>query len=350
MIDWTGIEVVHWWPLGLAAGTAALLFSLWTRRRRTLFPDATLLTASHFTGIALDRLPLAVGIVVLLLLTVAMMEPSAVRVDTVERRARDFMILVDTSRSMRHDTKVRRESIPLNFERRVGAFSEAVADPDKIPFIARYELARESLLRFLSGRRAGDRVGLTYFNDDAYPVSALTSDLAFVGEQLGEMDDYVNWGTDIATAMDSTLDILERYPGQNRRTLILLTDAETRYTKELEEQLARLATGELSFYLLWIMTDDTDTPHAEVASFLELARSMGTVVTLENLDADDLQTALQDISRLEAYAYPETRRTVIDLSESMLRTARMLLIVWLPLMATVFHPATGRREFEVTSR
>lgn len=349
MIDWSGIEVVRWWPIGLIAITGALLFALWARRRRTLFPDATLLATSRIRGISLDRLPLAIGIVVLVLLALAMMEPSAVRVETVERSARDFVILVDTSRSMRHDTKVRRDALDLKFKRRVGAFSEAVPDPDKLPFIARYELARESLLRFLSDRRPGDRVALTYFNDEAYPVAALTADLAFVGEQLGAMDDYVNWGTDIATAMDSALDSMDGFSGENRRALILLTDAETRYTKELEEQLGRLATSELSFYLLWIMTDDTDTPHAEVEAFLELARSMGKVVTLQDPGADDLQSALQDIGRLEAYAYPETRRTVIDLSGGLLGAARWLLIIWLPLMATLFHPVNRLREFEVPS-
>lgn len=346
MIDWDSIEFARWWPLWLAAGAAAFLFLLWARRRRAVFPDAALLTTGP-AGKALDVLPFATGAVIMLLLALAMTGPSVVHVDAVERRARDFMILVDTSRSMRHDTNVRRNAIALNFERRAGGLSEAVDDPNTIPHIARYELARESLLTFLSGRFPEDRVGLTYFNDDAYPISALTSDLAFVVAQLGAMDDYVNWGTDIATAMDSAIDLLERYPGQNRRALILLTDAETRYTKELEAQLARLSGQELSFYLLWIRADDTDTPEEEVSAFLDVARSMGTVVTIEDLDAGDLLTAFRDISRMEAYAYRETRRTVLELSEPLLKTARVLLIVWLPLMATVFHPATGRREFEV---
>lgn len=110
-----------------------------------------------------------------------------------------------------------------------------------------YELARESLLGFLADRRAEDRVGLIYFNDDAYTVAALTTNISFVIQQLAAMDDYVNWGTNIAVAMDTGLNLLDRYPDQNKRTLILLTDAETRFTEELEHQLARLA-----FYLLWL--------------------------------------------------------------------------------------------------
>ena len=32
--------------------------------------------------------------------------------------------------------------------------------------------------------------------------------------------------------MDSSLSLLERYPGDNQRALILMTDAETRYTQD----------------------------------------------------------------------------------------------------------------------
>jgi Mg-chelatase subunit ChlD len=345
LIDWDSLDVARWWPLGLAAITVALLFAMWHYRRRRLISDMNLVTATRSaTGLG-DRLPLAGGAVLLSLLTIAMMEPSIVRVETAAQRARDFLILVDTSRSMRHDTGVRRDAFQLNFERRAGGFDTVVDDPNTIPHIARYELARESLLSFLSGRGAEDRVGLTYFNDDAYPVSALTSDIAFVTEQLAAMDDYVNWGTDIATAMDSALDLLERYPDGNRRSLILLTDAETRYTRELEQQLARLANSNLSFHLLWI-TADEDGPGEEVASFLKLARAVGTVATIENPDARSLQTALLDIARMEAYSYVETRRTVVLLSPPLLQAARALLIVWLPLMATIFHPGARPADFE----
>lgn len=346
MIDWDSLQLARMWPLWLALMAAMLLTLLWSHRRKTLFPDISLITATLPAKGLIDRVPVAAGAVVLFLLTLVLMQPSVVHVETIHQRARDFLILVDTSRSMRHDTSVRREDFELNFERRVGAFSTAVDDPQTIPHIARYELARESLLSFLSGRRAEDRVGLIYFNDDAHPVSALTSNIAFVVEQLASMDDYVNWGTNIAAAMDSGLNLLERYPDQNKRTVILLTDAETRYTKELEQQLARLANANLSFYLLWITTDENDVSNEEVASFLNLARSVGNVVTIQDLDTDNLQSALLDVGRMEGYSYQETRRQFVDLSPPILRIAQILLILWLPLMATIFHPSMSKDAFE----
>lgn len=347
MIDWGSIQVANYWPLLLASISGAGLFALWFYRRKRLFPDVDLLTATR-TGIGLgDRLPIATGAVLLLLLMVAMMRPSVVRVETFDQRARDFLILVDTSRSMRHDTKVRRSDFDLHFERRVGAFSTAVDDPREIPYVARYELARESLMTFLSGRRAEDRVGLIYFNDDARSVSALTSNIAFVVEQLASMDDYVNWGTDIAVALDSALNLLDRYPGQNRRTVILLTDAETRYTKELEQQLARLANASLSFYLLWITADENGESNEDVASFLKLAHSAGSVVTIEDPDSNNLQTALLDVARMEGYGYQEIRRHIVDLAQPILQATRWLLIIWLLLMATIFRPGINRDVFEV---
>jgi Mg-chelatase subunit ChlD len=342
LIDWGSLQVARVWPLWLLLITVVLLFLLWFYRRSNLFPDLRLVTATSRAKGLVDRLPIGVGVILLLLLTLAMLEPTVVRIETIVQRARDYLILVDTSRSMRHDTEVRRENFKPNFERRVGAFDEMVSDPQTIPYIARYELARESLLGFLVNRRAGDRVGLIYFNDDAHPVSALTSNIAFVTQQLDSMDKYVNWGTNIATAIDTGLSLLERYPEQNKRTLILLTDAETQYTKELEQQLARLANEKLSFYLLWITTDEKNPSDEAVSSFLDLARSLGTVITIQHLDSDNLKYALMDVDRMESYSYQEVRRRIDELTPAILQVTRILFLVWLALMATVFHPGTQK--------
>ena len=345
MIDWSSIQAAQYWPLLLALIGVSCLIALWIYRRNRTFPDIDLITATRSKAGLTDWLPLATGIILLMFLTLAMMKPSVVHIETIDQRARDFLILVDTSRSMRHDTRVRRADFDLHFERRAGAFSTAVDDPGDIPYIARYELARESLMTFLNGRRAEDRVGLIYFNDDAHSVSALTSNIAFVVEQLAAMDDYVNWGTDIATALDSGLNMLDRYPGQNKRTVILLTDAETRYTSELEQQLARLANANLSFYLLWITADEDGDSNEDVASFLILAQSAGSVVTIKDPDSKNLQSALLDVSRMEAYRYQEVRRHFVNLDQAILEATRILLVIWLVSMATIYRPAIDREIF-----
>jgi len=293
-----------------------------------------------------DRASVVFGGVLLLLLLIVMMEPSLIRIDTVDQRARDFLVIVDTSRSMRHDTTVRREAYDLRFERRAGTFSTAVDDPSTLPYLARYELARESLLSFLAQRKAQDRVGMIYFNDNIFTMSAPTSNIDFVINQLASMDEYVNWGTDIATAMQSGLNLLARYPDKNKKAVILLTDAEAAYTKEVEQQLSRVAVEGVSFYLLWITTDETDMSNEEIAAFLNYAGSVGTVVTIENLDARNLENSLRDISRLEDYTYKEEKRQRIDLSQPLLQATRVLLLIWLFLVATFFHPSTDRKIFK----
>lgn len=347
MIDWQTLQFEQTWPVWIALFTAIVLAGLWYFRERAIFPDLTLITGTRSWHGLTDRLLPLTGYTLLLFLIIIMMRPSVVLIEQIEQRARDFVILVDTSRSMRHDTDAERGAFDLNFRRRVGAFSDAVEDPESMPYVARFELARESLFRFLNSRRRGDRVALMYFNDDAHPVSALTNNIGFVVEQLATMDDYVNWGTDIADAMDSSLSLLERYPGNNKRTMILITDAETRYTQDLEQQFATLADAGLSFYLLWITTDTNELSTEDAGNFLELTEDVGTVLTIKDPDAENLQEAMAEIGRLEGYRYEEVRHRTVELAPPLLKITRILLLVWLLFAATIFHPAFDRHAFEV---
>jgi len=345
LIDWYSLRIDQVWPFWLLLIIALILTAVWFFHRTAHFPDMMLITNTVSHKGVLDRLAVIAGGIILLLLMLVMMAPSVYRNLILEQTARDFLVIVDTSRSMRHDTSVRRETVDLRFERRVGTFSTAVDDPSTLPLLARFELARESLLSFLEQRRAQDRVGMIYFNDDAFTMSAPTSNIDFIIEQLGLMDEYVNWGTDIATAMEAGLNLLDRYPEQNKKAIILLTDAEANYTKDVEAQLSRLASKGIAFYLLWITTDENNMSNDEVAALLNYVRSVGTVVTIENLDARNLENSLRDISRLESYSYEEIKRERIDLSLPVLQLAFFLLLIWLLLVATIFHPSTERNIF-----
>lgn len=345
MIDWSTLELARPWPALVAACALAVLAAIWLRRGGAAFPDTGLLEAARGRFSLPDRLVPPGGLLILLILGVAMSGPSVVRQDLVEGRARDFVILVDTSRSMRHDTSVRRETANLHFERRIGAFQEAVASPDTMPYVGRFELARESLYRFLAQRDADDRVALLYFNDNVFPVSAMTGDTAFLTEQLAAMDDYVNWGTNVADALASAMNLVERYPGGNRRSVILLTDAETRFSESLDTQFARLGDSGLAFYMLWITADTADPASEDARTFLDLAGSAGSVYTIREPDAANLGEALEDIALNESYQYEEIRRRAIDLSAPLLEAARILLLTWLLAVSTVCHPVATRQIF-----
>ena len=344
MLDWSTLRFAHSWPFILLLVVLVLLYLRWQLSRKFYFPDARLITSDEASPLSFESIVVCTSLGILALFTLVMAEPSVVQIKTLDQRARDFLIIVDTSRSMRHDTTVRRDSFETHFERKVGAFASLVEDPQAMPLVARYELARESLLNFLEDRGAEDRVGLIYFNDDAHPVSALTPNISFVTQQLASMDHYVNWGTDIAAAMESALNLLGRYEDQNKRAIILLTDAETRFTAELEQQLARVAKEGVSFYLLWITADAAQESNDAISSFLNRARAVGTVFAIADLSPDTLQEIFSDIGHMESYEYRETQRQSLDLTPMLWRTSRIAFLVWLMLMLTVFHPPASNHH------
>ena len=81
-----------------------------------------------------------------------------------------------------------------------------------------------------------------------------------------------------------------------------------------------------------------------VSSFLDLARSVGTVFSIQSLDSDNLQRAFSDVGRMEGYNYQEIRRQTHELSPPIWNVARLLFLLWLTLLATLFHPAAHSQK------
>jgi Mg-chelatase subunit ChlD len=348
-MDWSSLHVGAWWPAWLAVAGTLLLAGMWLRRRGTSFPSLDLARRRRGLDGMLDRLPLLLGGAIAILLVLSMMNVSVSRVIEDEKRARDFLVVIDTSRSMRENTAVLREEFPPKYERRAGLFAGTAEDPARIPHLARYEIARESLLYFLSTRREEDRVGLIYFNSLVYLMSGFTSNFDFIEQQLAGMDPYVTYGTNIRWALEQGLDMIERYPGNNRRAIILLTDAESRNTDFLEQQMDRLRRLGVTFYLLWITTDaEGGSPLA--TEFLKAARTLGSVYTVDDLREGYLEEALREIAELENYSYKEVRHERVDLSRHGLAAARYLALAWVLLVGTLYAPlrrvayASGRQR------
>lgn len=334
----SNLNVGTWWPLLLAFAGIALLAFAWARGRGQAFPDIDLLEKTSPAGGLLDRLPLHLGLLISLLLMLAMMDISASRLVEVDRRARDFLVVVDTSRSMREDTALLRKDFPPTFERRADLYVGQAEDPASIPNLARYEVARESLLEFLGSRSSVDRVGLIYFNSMVYLMSGFTSNFSFIEEQLAGMDPYVTFGTNMRWALEQALDLVERYPGRNRRAIILLTDAEARNTDFLQQQLERLRRLDIAFYLLWITPETTDGQSALATEFLRTVRSIGSVYTIDDVGEGYLDEALDEIAELEDYAYREASHERVDVSRAVLTLAQWLLLLWVIMVGTVWLP------------
>lgn len=323
-----------------------VLAAAWYGRKGELFPDIRLLKERSSVTL-LDSAPLVLGLLIVTLLVLSIMDISLSRSVTVKKRARDFLVVVDTSRSMRENTSLLRKDFPPTFERRAGLYSGETNDPTTIPNLARYELERESLLHFLDSRRDVDRIGLIYFNSQVYLMSGFTSNFDFLRRQLQGMDPYVTQGTNIRWALEKGLDMLERYPSQNRQAVILLTDAEARATNGLQQQLARLSKMNIPFYMLWITTDAAGGISEQSMDFLRRVRTIGSVFTISDLAEGHLDKALSEIGKLEDYAYEEQRHEQIELSRYFFTAARWLMLLWMLLIATVYHPM---HTFELSNR
>jgi len=348
MTNWSSIQVGAWWPLWLGTVGIALFGIAWLQRKGSLFPDVRLLSDTAVAGGFLDRLPLMLGVLISVLLMLSLMDISVSRSIEDDKRARDFLVIVDTSRSMRENTELLREDIALTYERKAGLYVGQVDDPGQIPEVARYELARQSLLQYLSARREEDRVALIYFNSMVYLMSGFTSNFSFVEQQLSGMDPYVTYGTNIRWALEQGLNLIERYPSQNRRAVILLTDAEARNTDYLQRQLDRLRRLDVDFYLLWITTDTGEGVSALARDFLQSVRSIGSVYTIDDVGEGHLDEALAEIAKLEDYAYKEIRHERIDLSERIFLASQWLMLFWILLLGTLYLPVNTLKRTKGT--
>jgi hypothetical protein len=348
-MDWSNMQVGNWWPFLLGVAAILVLVALWYRRKGALFPDIKLLSDTAPARGILDSLPLIIGVLIVILLMISVMDITTTRSRVIDKTARDFLVIVDTSRSMRENTSILRENFPTTFPRGAGLYSGQVDDPSTIPELARYELSRESLLRFMGSLNPNeDRIQLTYFNSQVYLMSGFTTNFKFLRQQLEAMDPYVTYGTNIRWALEQGLNMLERYPSRNKQAVILLTDAEAKNTDDLQEQLYRLGQLDLSFYLLWITSDSTGEVSQQALEFLRSTRNIGTAFTIEDMDEANLDKAFEEIGKLESYAYEEFRHEQIDLSEFVFTIARWLMLLWILLIATIYHPARvveyGRRS------
>ena len=101
------------------------------------FPDINLLKRTAQVGGIADRLPLQLGVLVIVLLILSLMDISATRLVEIDRRARDFLVVVDTSRSMREDTALLRGQFPPTFERRADLYVGQSENPASIPNLGR---------------------------------------------------------------------------------------------------------------------------------------------------------------------------------------------------------------------
>jgi hypothetical protein len=229
--------------------------------------------------------------------------------------------------------------IPVTGER---AERGAGVDPETVPYLARYEVARESIRRFLEQRRFGDRVGLVYFNNTPFVVSIVTQNVTAIREELKWLDDYVALGTLLHRGLEMSINILESSPSGLRQAMILISDAEVSNFERIKEQLDRLDKLNISLHLLWL--GEKQGLDAESEDFLAHVQGMGgNIVALTDLTSETLDAAFEQIDRLESFSYRENQTRQLDLTGLLLVLMQWLVLIWVLLVLTVYHPNSRQK-------
>ena len=347
-IEWSTLTITNTWPVLLGLVTLFYFIWQWRSHHGKLFPDINLIsrTSSRISSIV-DHLSIVLGTLIIVLLLIVLTAPSIEVTRIVERTAREFMVLLDSSGSMQGDTRVPRAGTELNYERPLelgmipvtGERGErgAGVNTETVPYLARYEVARESIRRFLEERRFGDRVGLVYFNNTPFVVSIVTQNVAAIKEELKWLDDYVALGTLLYRGLDMATNVLENSPSGLKQAMILISDAEISNFSRIEPELDRLKELNISLHLLWL--GEEEGLDSDAQAFLAHVQGMGgNIVALTDLTNETLDAAFENIDRLESFSYPETQKTQLDLSGMLLHAVQWLILLWVLLILTIYHP------------
>lgn len=213
---------------------AAVSFTLWRLRRRQAFRGSLRLAEStrrrsRLTGRGRDAVVVAAAALAVLLLALAAARPRVSRtVREPEYERQDLVLMVDRSASMRA-----RDVVPSRLGR-----------------------ALRELRSFLREKPESiDRVALVAFSGTALTVSHLTRDtgsLLFFLDWIAE-DEAVYFGTDVAAALGSALEVVRRDRTASRPLFVLVSDGDD-HGPRLERRLAELRVAGIRLHCVGIGT------------------------------------------------------------------------------------------------
>jgi Ca-activated chloride channel family protein len=240
-----------WW---LLAGIAALALLRWRVNRR--FVGSTTvrwLAGPAYRSSWLRRLPGAVLAVAILLLGGALMEPVRPYLQTtVTSRGLDIVMALDLSSSMQEEMgRIRptRSLQNLTFSARDSASPVTSTK-------TRLTATKEAIASFVTARR-DDRIALVVFSDNAYVISPLTFDHAYVLRYVDYIDDQLLRGegmTAIGEGLALSNHLLAKQSGVDRRNqvVILFTDGENNKGRDPLEVLRESNAANIRVHMVGV--------------------------------------------------------------------------------------------------
>ena len=278
-----------WWLL--AAIVAALFVRLWVRRRR--FAATTTvrwLNARTYRASALRRLPLALLLAALALISVALMEPVLPYSEgEVRSRGLDVVMVLDLSSSMQEEMEPpSMEALAKNLHRKVGK--------------TRLEATKDAMRAFVRARR-DDRIGIVVFSDNAYVVSPLTFDHDYLLNYIDMVDEQILQGegqTAIGDGLALANYLLARQSNgtAGHQVIVLFTDGENNRGRDPLESLADSRRANIRVHFIGVALEQQLRQKPDVrALLLTIVRDGGRYFNANS--AGDLIAASRAIDSIE---------------------------------------------------
>jgi Ca-activated chloride channel family protein len=240
----------------------------------------------------LVHLPKVLEFLALLVLALALLNPVQPSAEhTIINKGLDILLLLDLSWSMQE---------PIDLEgalerRRAGVVRKEVT---------RLEAVKEAMLRFVQ-KRHGDRIGLIVFSENAYVVSPMTQDIAYLTSYLRMVDNKTlasEGQTAIGEGILSALNLSDQQKqgsGRNlSRVMIVLTDGENNTGRDVYGAIEKAARARFKIYFIGVEVKRA----AETPRLIAAVKAAGGNY-YDVRDAEQLAKAYAEIDRLEKGTY-----------------------------------------------
>lgn len=262
-----------WWLLG---ALALLLVIRWMGRRRY----AASTTVGWIDGASrasmLRRLPFVALAAALALAGLGFMEPVLPFAESeVKSHGLDMVMVLDLSSSMLEPIGILASQQPL-----VAIVEGAARSPIRRATKTRLEATKDAIKAFVA-RRHDDRVGLVVFSTNAYVVSPLSLDYAYLLQYIDMVDDQILRGegmTALGEGLAEANYLLARQTvaGDSRgRVVVLFTDGETNRGRDPVEVLRELNAAGIHVHIVGVDIEAKVRRKPEVERLVAAIRGYG---------------------------------------------------------------------------
>jgi Ca-activated chloride channel homolog len=216
-------------------------------------------------------------------------QPLAER--TIVNKGLDILLVLDLSWSMQ-------EPIDLDgaLQRRRAGITQ------KEP--TRLEAVKEAMLRFVQ-KRHGDRIGLVVFSENAYVVSPMTQDVAYLTNYLRMVDNktlasegQTAIGEGILTALNLTEQQKQEGGKALSKVMIVLTDGENNTGRDVYAAIQKAAQARFKIYFIGVKIERA----AETSRIIAAVQATGGGY-YDVRDTEQLNKAYAEINQLEKGTY-----------------------------------------------